>query len=128
MNTYDNSQAAQFGALLAKREAELRALLRAANHLSAEDGASAAHEVEDFKDAADEEALALVDDMQSEHAAQELQQVVAARQRLERQEYGLCVACGEAIDLRRLLALPAAPLCAACQTRREGGGKSATRA
>jgi len=35
-------------------------------------------------------------------------------------EYGLCSACGASIPPKRLLAMPEATTCVACQARREG--------
>jgi DnaK suppressor protein len=70
----------------------------------------------DFKDMATEESLAVVDDAQATHAASELAQVLAARQRLIDQTYGQCLDCGKAMDLLRLEALPATPCCTACQS------------
>jgi RNA polymerase-binding transcription factor DksA len=40
--------------------------------------------------------------------------VQAALSRLELGEYGMCLRCGKAIDERRLLALPATPVCIGC--------------
>jgi len=44
----------------------------------------------------------------------ELQKVNAALQRIEDEEYGYCVRCGEEISPRRLAVDPAAPLCIDC--------------
>jgi len=52
-------------------------------------------------------------------ARRRLQQVEAARRRIEAGEYGECARCGEAIDPRRLEAKPEAPLCITCQGLRE---------
>jgi DnaK suppressor protein len=48
-----------------------------------------------------------------------LQQVAAAKTRIERDEYGECAECGEAVGFKRLSVRPEAPLCIACQSRRE---------
>ena len=76
----------------------------------------------DFKDVAAEETRAVVDEAAYAHAAEELSQVVAALRRLEDGTYGSCEDCGEAIDERRLSALPATPFCTACQTIHERPG------
>ena len=120
MNAYDDEQTSPLDALLVRREAELRSLLASVgtarvNHADAQ----SAHEVTDFKEAANDEAAAVVNDFQAGHAAQELQQVVDARKRLNQGEYGHCQSCGQAISLSRLLALPAAALCTACQAQQE---------
>ena len=46
--------------------------------------------------------------------AQELRRIEVALQRVEADEYGWCVECGEAIGDKRLSIDPAAPRCAAC--------------
>ena len=48
-----------------------------------------------------------------------LQQVASALRRLDADEYGDCLQCGEAIGDARLEARPEAPLCIECQGRRE---------
>ncbi len=94
---------------LARREAELHALLHA--------GVPSEPEVEagDFKDLAVAESLAQVTEAQAAHAVAELQQLQRARHLLDEGRYGICSECGEAIDARRLQALPATTVCAACQ-------------
>lgn len=101
------------------REAELRAALHAAgpardDHLP---------EVQDFKDVAAEESRALLDEAAYAHAAEELSQVLAAQRRVDDGTYGLCEDCGEAIDQRRLLVLPATRYCTACQAIHERPGR-----
>jgi DnaK suppressor protein len=119
MDTFDRSHSARFSQLLAQREAELRAVLRAVSDLEAHVSDVTEGEVVDFKDMAGEESQAVVEQAQAEQAAQELAQVVAARRRLADGSYGECQDCGEDIDLRRLMALPATPYCTACQARHE---------
>ncbi len=46
-------------------------------------------------------------------------QVDAALRRLDEGDYGDCASCGDPIAPRRLAAHPEAPLCVACQGRRE---------
>lgn len=46
--------------------------------------------------------------------AHEIRRVDAALQRLDDEEYGWCVACGEEIEAKRLEVDPAAPRCAGC--------------
>ncbi len=119
MEQYQNSMAAQFIGLLNNREAQLRSLLQGTNPLAHGERAHEPGEVSDFKDVAEEETQAIVDEAQAAHAVQELDQVQAARLRLSEHRYGICEDCGQPIDLRRLLALPATPVCTACQTARE---------
>ena len=119
MDTYDRSLAPRFSQLLAQREAELRAMLTTSADLADHTPDLPGREVVDFKDMAIEETRAVVDEAKAEHAVEELEQLVAARRRLEDQGYGHCQDCGEEIDLRRLLALPATPFCTACQAIHE---------
>jgi DnaK suppressor protein len=122
MDTFDESMAPRWRELLKRREQQLRAMLQEPGEQE-----PGGHEVLDFKDIANEESLAAVDEMQAEHAARELKQVLAALARLDSHGYGLCQACGEPIDLQRLAAMPATPLCIACQTRQEQERPPATR-
>lgn len=105
----------QLGAALAQRQAELRALLAAAAPALADHPP----EVQDFKDVAAEESRAAVDEVTHAHAREELAQVAAALRRMADGTYGLCQDCGEAIDERRLRALPATPFCTPCQAIHE---------
>ncbi|OOG55410.1 TraR/DksA family transcriptional regulator [Polaromonas sp. C04] len=127
METYNAQLAPRFSQLLAQRETELRTILHASDNLTDETAGAEQHEVVDFKDVATGQTLAMVDDIKVEHAAQELQNVLDARRRLQDQSYGFCMRCGEAIDLRRLAALPAAPFCASCQAEYEHGQRLVTR-
>ena len=101
---------------LTHRQQELRALLHDAAEARAADHST---EVQDFKDVAADESRAAIDDVALSHAATELAQVSAALRRMDEGSYGLCQECGEAIDERRLLALPATPFCTACQADHE---------
>jgi DnaK suppressor protein len=118
MNAPKNPLHQQFFTLLQQREAELRALLEA-------DDARALHsvtddaEVTDFKEIAAQSAFAAVEDNQAAHAAAELSHVIAAQRRLEDGTYGVCADCGDPIAEQRLLAMPQAPYCTACQARHE---------
>ena len=121
MDSYQTNLAPRFSQLLIQREAELRGMLQASSALPGEYVEAEAHEVLDFKDMASEQSLATVADAKTEQAALELQQVLAAQRRLQDHSYGVCLDCGEAMDLRRLSALPAAALCTACQAIAEHG-------
>ncbi len=77
--------------------------------------AERSHEVGDRKDEAADDAMAATDDAETQRDVDELEQIVAAQQRLADGSYGLCEDCGEPIDARRLLVLPAASRCAQCQ-------------
>ena len=122
METYDISLAPLFRQRLAQRQAELRAVVHASGEASED-----ADEVVDFKDIATEQASTTLDEAKSDQAARELEQVLGALRRLDDQSYGRCVDCGEAIDLRRLAAVPAAPFCTSCQATLENKRTLATR-
>jgi len=47
----------------------------------------------------------------------EIRQIRAALERIAKGEYGICVRCGEAIDPKRLKALPTAVTCIACASK-----------
>lgn len=119
MKKCDVSQASHFMQLLARREAELGALLTTGAAATLDAGEDAPHEVVDFKDLATQDMLATVGEAQTVHAQEELQQVLAARRRLLDDSYGLCLDCGKSIDLQRLNVLPAAARCTACQSLQE---------
>lgn len=119
MNTFDSSTFPHFRQLLARREAELRLLLRSSGDLGSDTPDAEPRDVVDFKELATEQTLATVDDAKASHAVHELDALAAARRRLDDHSYGLCMDCGDAIDLRRLEALPATPYCTSCQAVHE---------
>lgn len=49
-----------------------------------------------------------------------LQRIDAALQRIDKGEFGLCLKCGEEIDIKRLEFDPTSPLCVECAENREG--------
>ena len=119
MQTFDPSQSARFGQILARRARELRSALGSGHALPDSGSAAPWREVLDFKDMAAQDSWASLAEVSAAQAARELALVLAAQRRLQGQDYGLCLDCGEPIDLRRLLALPATPHCIACQDRQE---------
>ncbi len=48
-----------------------------------------------------------------------LRDIEAAFRRIENEEYGVCIDCGEEIGFDRLMAYPTAKRCIVCQERRE---------
>lgn len=112
---YTPEMAPRFLNLLKTREQEMRELLRMSGHLPSTTQDNGGREVMDFKDMASEESQVVVDEAQAAHALNELLELAAARKRLEANTYGLCTECGDAIDMRRLEAVPAAAHCASCQ-------------
>jgi DnaK suppressor protein len=121
MDIYTRTLAPRFAQLLAEREAELRSILRPTSEVATQAPDTQAREVLDFKDMAVEESQSVVDEAKADHALEELEQVLAARRRLADQSYGECLDCGEQIDLRRLMAMPATRFCTACQDIHEHG-------
>lgn len=105
--------------LLTHRQHELRAEVHAAEQARREPGDAAAHEVADRKDEAAQRLIADVDGAQEQRDVDELAQVDAALQRLDKGTYGNCMDCGEPIALERLLVQPAAPRCVRCQEAHE---------
>jgi DnaK suppressor protein len=121
MDIYTRTLAPRFSKLLAQREAELRSVLLPTSEVAVQAPDVQAREVLDFKDIAVEESQSVVDEAKADHALEELEQVLAARRRLADQSYGECLDCGEPIDLRRLMAMPATRFCTACQDIHEHG-------
>ena len=96
--------------LLARRNALLS---RYRDLVDRADGATATREP-DVLDHAENEWDARVLSTMSDADANALADVVAALVRIDCDAYGICTHCGEAIDARRLRALPAAALCVDC--------------
>lgn len=123
MSTFQSDMAPRFLDLLNRRETQLQEVL--ADEVAQDRAMAEAHaagaEVTDTKELAEEVTMTAVHDMQHAHAVAELEAVRAARERLEQGSYGLCVTCGEAIELRRLEALPTALRCIRCQSLAEKG-------
>lgn len=109
--------------LLAKRLREMR--LSALNEISAAEALegfappAAGHEVHANADDAEAQRQTEVHlgELQIDLAG--LQDIEHALRRMAEGGYGICLDCGESIQRARLLALPAAVRCAACQTAAE---------
>jgi DnaK suppressor protein len=114
MTAYDTATAPRINQCLRDRAVQLRGVLQAEAPAARD-----FHEVMDFKDVATQETLAAVDEVQAAHAAHELSQVLGALRRVADRTYGDCIDCGDAIDPRRLSALPATAYCTACQAVHE---------
>ncbi|MCX8031062.1 MAG: TraR/DksA C4-type zinc finger protein [Thermodesulfovibrionales bacterium] len=52
-----------------------------------------------------------------------LKKIDKALEKIEKHEYGICEACGEEIDIKRLEARPVTDLCIACKTEQEAEEK-----
>ena len=101
--------------LLLYRQRELRAEVHAAQISRQQDEPSGA-EVTDLKDGAAQEQRQHTEDLQASRDLDELREVEGALARLDAGNYGDCAECGDAIPAARLMAQPAARLCAPCQT------------
>lgn len=109
--------------LLEHRQRELLSEVGAAQQRQRDATQAGEHEVEDRKDEAAQQQTEVVDDQQAQRDLDELAQVQTALRRLDEGRYGDCLACGEPIELQRLLVQPAALRCAACQSRLEEAGR-----
>lgn len=58
-----------------------------------------------------------------ERVIKERKEIEEAIRRIEKGTYGICLECGEEIDLRRLLVKPTSKFCYHCQTRWEKKGR-----
>jgi DnaK suppressor protein len=71
--------------------------------------------------------LTRMDAMQDQKLAQankarlevRLKQIASALRRIESGDFGFCLVCEEAIDVKRIEARPESPLCLGCQSTRE---------
>ena len=118
MDTYNSTMAPRFSAALFLRAKQLDEVL---GHETDAVRDAAPPDVGDFKDAAAQEAMSNIGGMQAGHAAAEREQVRAALGRITGASYGQCLDCGEAIDLRRLEAVPTAAYCVDCEAVHERG-------
>lgn len=103
-------------AALEDRMALLREEVRSARERSGDENFQAiTGQVSDFKDAAFATAVLNLNLADAERDVAEIRDIDAALARIADGSYGLCLDCGEAIDLDRLQAHPAARRCCACQ-------------
>ena len=119
MDTANELDTAPLRAQLLQRVADLREMLGR----QAEDSLAGSEAPADFKEAAERDGQAAVQDVQAAHAAHELEQVHAALRRLAGGTYGTCMDCGEPIARERLRAIPFAALCAQCQAVHDRSGR-----
>lgn len=114
MHCNDKAALQRLANWLTARESELSAMLSAPALARPVDPGTL-----DPVDRAVEALVRRVEAAQAEQAAIELEQVLAARHRLEEGRFGWCTDCGEAIDNERLEASPAVAFCRACQAVHE---------
>lgn len=111
-------------AILASLETQRASLLGALKAAAEERGDTQFAEVlgRASGDSGDEALAVTLGDLNAarlDHELRALQALDTARARLDADDYGLCVDCGAAIPLPRLVANPAATRCVACQERHE---------
>jgi len=98
---------------LRKRSIELRTILSDANqHVSDSQ----------VKDSGDEALTTSMDSLQNsltQSEVEEFNEIEAALARIERNEYGFCIECGDAITEKRLTYSPFAARCIICQEELE---------
>lgn len=95
-------------------------ILETARRAAAElDALRSAERDPEFEEGAQTEHEAFTLSRLGETQRREIQQIDAALERIDAGEYGACRDCGQAIDPRRLVALPYALLCTECATRQE---------
>lgn len=119
MNTLDKNTLQSLKTWLLVRETELREEIDS-RQKSEEDSANAqTREVNDQEDQASSRERSTVQDAEVQRDSNELADVRAALARLTDGSYGTCIDCGQPIELQRLVAMPAAARCIACQTQFE---------
>jgi RNA polymerase-binding transcription factor DksA len=105
---------------LDRREAELVAEVRSKGpEAGVAPGDEPQHQVEDLGEQGEQRIREAVAQAEQERDVDELRQIAAAKERLSRGEYGMCVDCGADIPYPRLQAQPAAARCVADQERYE---------
>jgi DnaK suppressor protein len=108
----------------AKKELERRraAVLQATRRAEAElDGLRSAERGQEFEEEAQAEQGVADLARLNEAERMELRRIEAALQRIDEGRWGECAECGQAIEAKRLEALPWAIRCAACADARERG-------
>ncbi|MEW5757197.1 MAG: TraR/DksA C4-type zinc finger protein [Pseudomonadota bacterium] len=106
-------------ALLARRKALLDEVTEELASLDHPRYADVAQEVHDRGDEAVADVLSEINLGVKDLHINEIIEIEATIDRIERREFGTCVACGDAIESQRLLAFPTAKRCLECQRRYE---------
>lgn len=105
-----------------RREQLLGNLIKQLRESGDKDFEALAGEVHDSGDEAVASMLGSLSAIAAEQETRELAEVEAALERIARDNYGICSACGEPIAVERLEASPAATCCIDCQQKAEGPG------
>jgi len=105
---------------LDRREAELLAEVHAVDPTAPAAPSREPHnQVEDLGELGEQRIRDAVVQAEQERDVDELRQIAAAKERMDRSEYGECVDCGVDIAFARLEVQPAAARCVPCQERYE---------
>jgi DnaK suppressor protein len=105
---------------LVAREAELIAEVRAVDREAPPAPSREPHnQVEDLGELGEQRIREAIQQAEQERDVDELRQIAAAKERMDRGQYGECVDCGIDIPLARLEVQPAAARCVPCQERYE---------
>lgn len=119
MNTLDKNTIHSLKASLLAREAEMLAEIEAGQEAVDDATSVDMKEVSDLEDQASKRERTTVQDAEVQRDSNELADVRAALARLTDGSYGTCIDCGQPIELQRMVAMPAAARCIACQTQFE---------
>lgn len=119
MNTLDKNTLKSLEVWLRGREAELIAEINSGQEAGKAATSADMREVNDLEDQASMRERTTMRDAEVDRDRNELAEVGAALARLNDGTYGTCIDCAQAIDLQRLVAMPAAARCMVCQTQLE---------
>lgn len=119
MSAVDPPLLQRLRARLDARELELAAEVRAIDDEQAEPLQQPFDPVDDVGEQGEQRIRQAVRSAERERDLHELSAIEAARQRLARGTYGICVDCGQDIPPARLEAEPSAARCRPCQERYE---------
>jgi RNA polymerase-binding transcription factor DksA len=128
MSALTDQQLRELRTQLDRREAELRAEVRAkAPEAAPPPIGEAQHKVEDLGEQGEERIREAVAQAEQDRDVDELRQIAAAKERMDRGRYGVCVDCGIDIPLARLQAQPFAARCVPDQEKYEQTHDNAVR-
>ncbi len=120
MSELDDATLRDLRARLDAREAELGREIQALNaELEDEPSKSPRNQAEDDGEKGEQQFREGIRHAERERDRLELREIVAARERLDAGQYGVCIDCGTDIPLARLQVQPWAARCIACQEKVE---------